>query len=290
MKAKTKQTSKTAKKTTKRRPHAQAKTMRIVVRPKRSPKRKKAAKPAFRFLCDCMMGLTAALIMASCFHLSTARDTRVLGLSTKLDKQAILQVINQERAAAGLNPLNSDDRLESAATAKGENMFADNYWAHVNPTNGTEPWAYIQQAGYEYQSAGENLGRDFSDEKSLVKAWMESPSHRANILNPQFSDVGLVVLDGEIDGAPVVLIVNLFAQPKSGHGQISQVATYNQEDSDFVLAGQVGPADAFVPRQRLLAWWQWVLAGVTGMGITMVLGKIRPCRARHHSRKKVHVI
>jgi len=245
-------------------------------------RQKQALKPAaqgFRFLCDCMMGLAAALIVGSALHLGAFRDhsSRVLGVSTHLDKDTILQTINLERAGSGLGPLTLDERLDQAALAKGENMLTDNYWAHVNPSTGAEPWSYIQASGYQYQSAGENLGRDFTDETSLVKAWMDSPSHRENILNPAFSDVGLAVLTGEMDGQDVVLIVNLFGQPKLTTGQITQVATYNQADGQLVLAGQVVPA---VSQHSLFQLdWQWVLAMITGVGITLVLTKLSAARS-----------
>ena len=237
-----------------------------------------------RFLCDCMSGLVAAVLVGGLMSWQTGTSTKVLGLSTQLSAETILQTINLERAAKGLGPLSSDERLYQAAVAKGENMFGDNYWAHVNPSDGTEPWVFIQNVGYDYQSAGENLGRDFTSEKALVQAWMDSPSHRENILNPQFSDVGLAVLDGQIDGQPVVLIVNLFAQPKIGDGQITQVATYNQANDQLVLAGQVGPAEELLARStRQLLWWQWLVMAVVGVGMTLVLGKLHP---RYPSRSR----
>ncbi|MBQ6450158.1 hypothetical protein IJJ08_04665 [bacterium] len=238
----------------------------------------------FRFLCDCMSGLAAAVLVGGLMSWRTTTSTKVLGLSTQLSAETILQTINLERAAKGLGPLSSDERLYQAAVAKGENMFGDNYWAHVNPSDGTEPWVFIQNVGYEYQSAGENLGRDFTSEKALVQAWMDSPSHRENILNPQFSDVGLAVLDGQIDGQPVVLIVNLFAQPKIGDGQITQIATYNQANDQLVLAGQVGPAEALLAGStRRVLWWQWLVMAIVGGGMTLVLGKLHP---RYPSRAR----
>lgn len=64
-------------------------------------------------------------------------------------------------------------------------MFTQNYWAHVAP-DGTQPWSFISAVGYAYQSAGENLGRDFYTEESLVQAWLDSPTHKANLLNANF--------------------------------------------------------------------------------------------------------
>ena len=167
-------------------------------------------------------------------------QTRVLGLSTKLDKEEILRLINWERAQKGLGAVSTNEQLNAAAQNKGENMFASNYWAHVAP-DGTQPWNFITNAGYQYESAGENLGRDFADEESLVAAWMASPTHKANILNGNFSETGIEILDGEIDGEPVLLIVNLFAQPKLNDEVHREVAIYNRSENELVLAGEVMP-------------------------------------------------
>ncbi len=166
--------------------------------------------------------------------------TKVLGVSTKLQKEEILRLLNLERGKKGFGPLVFHEQLNQAAQVKGENMFATNYWAHVSP-QGVQPWSFISQAGYIYQSAGENLGRDFQNEASLVAAWMNSATHRANILNGNFSDIGLAILDGEINGEPVLLIVNFFAQPKLSAQHNREVAIYDHQSDSLVLAGEVMP-------------------------------------------------
>jgi len=107
-----------------------------------------------------------------------------------------------------------NDSLTQAALAKAQDMFTDNYWAHISP-DGTEPWFFISQSGYEYVHAGENLARDFTDPQSVVKAWIDSPSHRRNITETDFEEIGVAVVDGDINGVETTIVVQLFGTPKT---------------------------------------------------------------------------
>ena len=110
-----------------------------------------------------------------------------------LTTQEILDLVNVDRVNHGLPILSLDQTLNSAASAKAEDMVAKNYFAHVAP-DGTKPWDWFKDSGYNYAYAGENLAEGFSDPADLENSWMASPSHRANILSPFYSDVGLAVV------------------------------------------------------------------------------------------------
>ncbi len=88
-------------------------------------------------------------------------------------------------------------------------MINDDYWAHVSP-NGTKPWSFFIDAGYNYRYAGENLARDFADPASAVEAWMASPTHKENILSSKYKDIGIAVVEGELAGVETTLIVQFF--------------------------------------------------------------------------------
>src|SRR5258708_28336998 len=103
-------------------------------------------------------------------------------------------------------------------------MFANQFWAHVAP-DGTSPWQFFKNAGYQYYSAGENLARDFSNTSDMMAAWMASPTHRANIVNGRFREIGVAVVDGRLLGSDTTLVVQLFGTPLSGRPQLAQVAT-----------------------------------------------------------------
>ena len=135
---------------------------------------------------------------------------QILGYAAQISPEEIISLTNQQRQANGAGPLSLDSQLSAAAAAKAADMFARDYWAHVSPV-GTQPWFFITQSGYSYRYAGENLARDFSDPQSVVTAWMASPTHRENLLNNRYSDIGIAVVDGKLGGRETTLVVQMFA-------------------------------------------------------------------------------
>ncbi|HEY6737062.1 MAG TPA: CAP domain-containing protein, partial [Candidatus Saccharimonadia bacterium] len=131
---------------------------------------------------------------------------RVLGYASNITAADLLTLTNQQRAANGLPALRLDARLNQSATLKANNMFAEDYWAHVSPS-GIQPWYWFQQAGYHYTYAGENLAKDFDTSDGVMQGWMNSPGHRANILNANYKDVGFSVENGTLVGGQTTLVV-----------------------------------------------------------------------------------
>lgn len=123
------------------------------------------------------------------------------------DQQSLVDMVNQERANAGLAPLKVDFRLVSVAQAKAQDMKTNNYFGHTSPTYGTA-WAMMSAVGINYQYAGENIAGNDSVAGAMA-AWMSDPGHRANILNPQFTDIGVGIVYGSAYGN---LYVQEFAQ------------------------------------------------------------------------------
>jgi len=142
----------------------------------------------------------------------------VLGYSSAITPERIIELTNQERVNLGLNPVVANSLLNQAAAAKAADMFDKDYWAHQSPS-GQEPWSFLDQAGYDYRVAGENLARDFSNPVSVVEAWMKSPTHRENILNPKFKEIGVAVVDGNLGGISTTLVVQFFGTPTVAAGQ-----------------------------------------------------------------------
>lgn len=133
----------------------------------------------------------------------------VLGYASNITISDLLTYTNQDRAANGASALVLNDALSQAAAAKAADMFANQYWAHTSP-QGRDPWSFINDAGYKYLFAGENLARDFGDSKSVVDAWMNSPSHRENLLNARYQDVGFAVVNGKYGSYETTLVVQMF--------------------------------------------------------------------------------
>jgi hypothetical protein len=139
----------------------------------------------------------------------------VLGVSHSIVSGDIIALTNDERGKLGLSPLRANGQLMVAAQRKGEDMLAKGYWAHVAP-DGKQPWAFIREAGYSYERAGENLAKDFTDSTSAVRAWMNSPGHRANIVNIYYQEIGVAVVSGPMNGVDTVIVVQMFGQPLGG--------------------------------------------------------------------------
>lgn len=136
----------------------------------------------------------------------------VLGISSGITQQEIVNLTNQQRQKYGLEPLIEDERLNKAAYAKALNMFAENYWAHYSPS-GKDPWSFINGAGYQFSYAGENLARNFYTSDEVVKAWMNSPTHKANIINSNYQNIGIAVVEGVLSGQKTTLVVQEFGSP-----------------------------------------------------------------------------
>lgn len=158
-----------------------------------------------------------------------------------LDKANIILETNEERANEGLPLLKENSLLRAAAEKKLDDMIAKNYFAHVSPT-GAGPDVWVKVASYEYILIGENLALgNFSDENDLVRAWMESPGHRANIMNHKFSDIGVAVRRGTIEGTTAHIAVQVFGMPTSvcpePNTQLKKIIEEYEVELDTRLAG-----------------------------------------------------
>lgn len=122
---------------------------------------------------------------------------------------------NVERSQAGVNTLARSAVLDKAAALKARDMLVNQYFAHTSP-GGVTPWYWFRQAGYSYRRAGENLAVHFDDSEKLVHAWMESPTHRANIVNGTFTEIGIGIATGTFEGVPTTVVVQLFGTPHAG--------------------------------------------------------------------------
>jgi len=121
----------------------------------------------------------------------------------------LYSLANEDRAAKSVLPLKANPLLEKAAKNKAEDMAKRGYFSHTTP-DGKDPWMFLDQVGYKYVFAGENLAVNFKDNSALEKAWMTSPKHRANLLNPDFKDYGIATSSGKYKGKQAVFVVALF--------------------------------------------------------------------------------
>ncbi len=114
------------------------------------------------------------------------------GQSSNLSQQEqeVVRLVNIERTKAGLNPLVASDKLSNVAREKSKDMAINNYFSHTSPTYGS-PFEMMREFGISYRTAGENIAMGYQSAQSVVNGWMNSPGHRANILNPSFGTIGV---------------------------------------------------------------------------------------------------
>jgi uncharacterized protein YkwD len=128
------------------------------------------------------------------------------------DASEVIDAVNQERVKNNLPALKTNPKLMEASRNKVDDMIANGYFAHISPVDGKKWSSFIRNAGYDYIEAGENLANGFDNVPDLVTAWMNSPTHRDNILNPNVDETGLAVRSGYLDGYPTIFVAQSFGK------------------------------------------------------------------------------
>jgi preprotein translocase subunit SecF len=131
-----------------------------------------------------------------------------LAVSSAITPPNVIALTNASRHAFNLPALIEESRLTKAAQAKADHMAKAGYFAHNSP-DGKTPWDFILGQGYEYLAAGENLAINFSQVESLEDAWMNSASHRANILNQTYEEIGIGIAQGSFQGKAATFVVQM---------------------------------------------------------------------------------
>lgn len=186
-----------------------------------------------RFVLRSFMLCMLLFVMAARFGLPAL-------LASEISSIELVELANADRQKHNLAPLQYNKKLERAAFEKAENMFKEQYWAHYGPHN-ESPWQFILGAGYTYTYAGENLAKGFSDTSSVHDAWMASPTHRANIMDPQFQEVGIAVVQGNLQGSEIFLVVQMFGStgnaPSATPGKLPFIKLQQPQDGDILEEG-----------------------------------------------------
>lgn len=132
--------------------------------------------------------------------------------TSNLTPKNVVVTTNAARDSESVKTLRENPILTQAANLKAQDMLSKGYFAHISPTKVT-PWFWFQKAGYKYSSAGENLAIDFTTAEDVTEAWLNSPSHRKNLLNPKYQDIGVAVSSGTIKGTAATVVVQFFGAP-----------------------------------------------------------------------------
>lgn len=201
----------------------------------------------------------------------------ILGVNSKIDVQELINLTNSERAKSGLPPLSENPQLDAAASAKAANMFSENYWAHFAPS-GKTPWDFIQSSGYKFSFAGENLAKNFYTSDEVVRAWMNSPTHKENIVSSKYKEIGMAVVEGNLNGQKTTLVVQMFGSAGSSNKQafslVPSVSAASSENSTITID----------PYQT----YKYVGLGIFGLIITLLLLDLIMLKFRRVYRSSSH--
>lgn len=124
----------------------------------------------------------------------------------------LVDLTNEERLEYGAGKLTVNPLLVSAAEMKANDMATKGYFAHTSP-EGLTPWYWLGQVGYKYFSAGENLAVNFYDSEDVDRAWMNSPTHKANIIKAEYTEIGIGVARGIYQGRSTIFVAQFFGKP-----------------------------------------------------------------------------
>lgn len=173
----------------------------------------------------------------------------------------IVSLTNTQRAEASLGTLVENPLLVEAANRKAKDMAARGYFSHNGP-DGKTPWKWLSESGYNYRYAGENLAVRFTDSSDVVKAWMGSPSHKANVVKGVYSEIGVGVASGVYKGSPAVYVVQFFG---TSAGTAASVANVQPPSGVQAALNQIA---------RLLAEprgaTSWILSSVASLLIVLM--------------------
>lgn len=153
-----------------------------------------------------------------------------IGYMTGKIQDEIFNLINDERRSVNVETVSMNPILERAAQAKAEDMIGKNYFAHKSPA-GKMVWDTINREEYPYLYVGENLAMNFTSANSAHRALMQSPSHKKNILNSRYLDVGIAVVNGEINGKQTNVLVQVFAHSKNENIAAAKTAEEAKESA-----------------------------------------------------------
>lgn len=124
----------------------------------------------------------------------------------------LVDLTNDARNSNNEQNLTRNPVLDKVAKLKAEDMARLGYFAHTSPS-GVTPWHWFDKAGYYFAYAGENLAINFTESVDVENAWLNSPTHKANILNSHFTEIGIAAVDGVYQGQPTTYVVQEFGTP-----------------------------------------------------------------------------
>jgi len=175
-------------------------------------------------------------------------NSKVAMLAEVLSSVLVLET-NDFRATNNEKNLTENPLLTQAAQMKAEDMAMKGYFSHIAP-NGDAPWVWFNKAGYKYDYAGENLAVDYTESSDVTAGWINSAKHKANLLNTNFTEIGIGVAKGMFEGHETTFVVQFFASPFIEAVPV-QVATVGKMEPISKLSASTSPTTAIATRSNL---------------------------------------
>jgi hypothetical protein len=166
-----------------------------------------------------VVGLLTLVIILFFIASSGPSLLRKTKLTALVLPRVLVDYANQDRLASNYPGLTISPVLQKAAQLKADDMVAKGYFAHKSP-EGHSSWYWFQQVGYDFVYAGENLAVNFNESSEVNDAWMNSPSHKANIMNSRFTEIGIATAEGMYQGKPTTFVVQMFGTPAQSKSNI----------------------------------------------------------------------
>jgi len=223
-------------------------------------------------------------------NLLTHPGGRVLSYATSTSLDGLLSDTNTTRVQNNQAPLKLNAQLDTAAQAKANDMATRDYWSHNTP-DGLAPWTFVTNANYNYQKLGENLATGFSDDQSVINAWLASPAHRENLLDPSYSDVGFGFANVPnyiaAGGGPMTVVVAFYGEPPVTATGISVVSSSGAQGANTnsptsggqALGNQTSRLQLAIAGSRAANWSSAIIAvaiaGVAGIWVGRHYVKIK---------------
>ncbi len=163
--------------------------------------------------------------------------------------EKIIELTNEQRLDVGLNALSVNQTLTQAAYAKGEAIIAAQQFQHN--INDKKFSAWIKEAGYKYSYVGENLAIDFMTSEGVINAWLNSETHKENLLNTHYDEIGVAVIEDKFQGQNTILVVQIFGAPPKNIIQPKVLGASNQSQA-ALLADYSSLNYSFRPENLLI--------------------------------------
>ncbi len=167
----------------------------------------------------------------------------------------VINLVNNSRTEAGIEPLIENKDLTDFAYNKAQDMIDRGYFAHDTP-EGKRPWQWIDRSVYDYVYAGENLAMDFITAETLHNAFLKSPSHKKNILNQKYKEIGVAVVNGELNGKKTILLVQFFGTQRKDFSSLAAGVYEKQNFNDQIVQETEKPTSSPVVAGQQHSEWQ----------------------------------